>query len=596
MPDKIVQLPSGERVQFPDSMADADINAAITNYMGSKQTGAMQSAPGGPVFNARLSQAPAPEESTLAKVGRGAALGAASGAGIAETPNPVRDTLKNLFSSWVNPSDAEATMRQSPPMAMASGLVQGFGKATEAVNPILDNFFRWLSNKTGGQQYDYKTVDPEQTAHDITQFGTQLAMLKGGKEGVEGLGGDTLRNAAKEVMGEGKFKAESLSYQHTNALATKQHISTLADAVHTDAQQAMSQVLQKVDEAHPEGAFSKADIQDKIKTAVGDLVQVPEKLPPSVAKILKVEEGAVPTVGGRPFNLKDPGDLKAYQRMKASGAFTPEEVKRIEGSDTLTAEQLKQMRSDVGQELSRYGEKGTVGAALKKVYGTLSTELRGAAANAGVEKDWLQANDKYSQYSKDFTRKGPLKLTLGNQTAAGIMEPLSGTSRQLALETLQKYRDAGFNVDMDFINRQIGRYGAGKKTLRMSEPGKWDLILAGIRPEAAAIRQGIPRVAGSPRMLNRIFGEGAEIPAREVYPTKAAAMKAAKAEPVKAEPATEEDALEQARRRAPGAPPEEPTPQSAKEARDVEASKRREATSRAAIAKAAAEKAKKRKE
>ena len=157
------------------------------------------------------------------------------------------------------------------------------------------------------------------------------------------------------------------------------------------------------------------------------------------------------------------------------------------------AEQLKQLRSDVGQELVPYGKKGVVGAALNRVYGILSDELRRAAKDVDAEKEWLHANDKYSQYSNDFMR-GPLRNSLFGSTASAIMEPLTGNSRTQLLDTLQKYRNAGFNIDMDTLTSETRGYSAGKMLNRLSPPGKWDLLLAGLSPKAVALRTGLPRL------------------------------------------------------------------------------------------------------
>lgn len=367
-----------------------------------------------------------------------------------------------------------------------------------------------------------------------------IAAIEGGRGLAKPMGGAQITGTGlvREVMGEGGSKARLLADQHAHALATKQHLAGVAEAVHTDAQTSMSQVLAKVDAAKPEGAFNKADIQSKVSDAMGDLVKVPEKMPSSVTKILAKDKGATGWEAAAQSNtarfikqLRDQGlnDTRLKQVLTKEGLSAADIDSAMSNPGALTAEQLKQMRSDVGQELSRYGKKGVTGAALNKVYGVLSTELRNAAKDAGVESDWLDANNKYTQYANDFLR-GPLKRSLFGSTASSIMEPLTGSTRLQIRDTLQKYRDAGFNVDTDTLGEEMRRYGMAKTINRLSQPGKLDLLMAGFAPKALALRQLGPWMARRPGVLDRFAGEGFEttVPTRQVYPTKAAAMKANK--------------------------------------------------------------------
>jgi hypothetical protein len=110
------------------------------------------------------------------------------------------------------------------------------------------------------------------------------------------------------------------------------------------------------------------------------------------------------------------------------------------------------------------------------------------------------------------------------------MEPLTGANRQIVLDTLQKYRDAGFTVDVDTLKQEMRGYSSGTLLDRISAPSKWDLILAGLSPKAVALRTVIPRALRDPAVLRRISGKGFEskITPKQVYPTKAAAMAARK--------------------------------------------------------------------
>lgn len=526
MPDTTAQAPDGTKHVFPDGTDPAVIDRTMKQYI-TGQTAAQ--APAAAPAPASTPPMPGVIQSAGQELG-----GQASG------------LLHDLYPNKSN----------------MYGLM-GIGGVFSPLKSAIDAITNWQRRTQDNRSVPYKLLTGATEAAGIPTgaAGEEQEAARGNPSGVIGhaltpaletvlgsaLSGISGKGTVQEVMGEGATKARMLSDQHAHALATQQHLQGLAESVHSDAQSAMSTVLQKVDAAHPDGVFDKAEIQDKVRSAVGDLVKVPEKMPPSVARILKEEKPTWENLAterdtsGFVQRLRDSGlsDVELRETLRNQGFGEREIASMTEGggpgADKLTAEQLKQMRSDVGQELSRYGNKGTVGAALKSVYGVLSDQLRGAAKDAGVERDWLTANSKYTQYANDFTR-GPLKRTLQGATASSIMEPLTGNTRMQVLDTLQKYRDAGFNIDMDTLNQEMKRYGMGKTVNRLSQPTKMDLLMAGFSPKALAIRQLGPRLMRNPSALNLFAGKGFDADAatlnpRQVYPTKAAAMKAAK-EPV----------------------------------------------------------------
>jgi hypothetical protein len=139
-------------------------------------------------------------EGTLTKIGRGATLGAFSGAGIPETMHPIESMVsgvgeqaKTVFRPWWHPT--RETMKESvlanPVAAVPLALAKGGAEVTEDINPVVDNLFRWLVNVTGGQhgaggrKLGYVPVEVEKASHDIAQLVTQVALLKGGKEAAE---------------------------------------------------------------------------------------------------------------------------------------------------------------------------------------------------------------------------------------------------------------------------------------------------------------------------------------------------------------------------------------------------------------------------
>jgi hypothetical protein len=147
-----------------------------------------------PVNTAKEQKLPE-EEGALAKVGRGAALGAFSGAGIAETMNPIEDTLKGLKEQatkipWYDPSGGAFTQ--------AAGIAKNLGSTGK------DVFKDIYSGGTRGGINPH--MDPEKISHDLASLVTQLLMLKGGKKAAEtpiseGAVAKGISSVAREVAG-----------------------------------------------------------------------------------------------------------------------------------------------------------------------------------------------------------------------------------------------------------------------------------------------------------------------------------------------------------------------------------------------------------
>jgi hypothetical protein len=233
------------------------------------------------------------------------------------------------------------------------------------------------------------------------------------------------------------------------------------------------------------------------------------------------------------MDLAKPEDMAAYQKYKASGAFTPEEIAKYEGKSTgsMTFEELKQARSDLGKQMQNL--QGAAKAAASAAYGELSKVLREGARDTiiggkNLEPDWIDANARWKNYLDDFHRS-PIAKSLEAENAHDIMEPLTGKSRVPVMDTLSKYTP--FGIDMERISQEVAGFGVGDTALKLSRPTKMDLLLARLSPTAVALRQVGPRVMRNPKVIRAIGGEGFKsetISPKKVYPTKEAAAAALK--------------------------------------------------------------------
>lgn len=538
MPDgnKVVSVPGVGNISFPGTMDDAAINQAISQHLAAMKPGAMQSSKGGPITNAR-SLTPASDTGPTFGGNLGeAALGAVSGlSGAPETQNPLSDM-------WQNQKDA--TLQDASQPFWKRALKATFEPQIQAAG-IAKNLFgagKEMAGSFGTPTEDRGIVDSRQFSHGLGSLGGQFAGLgllgKTPEAVADPVGKTGFQNIAREVINEGPSKARVLADQHAHALELQKHVAGVADAVHQDAQQAMSQVSQAVDAAKPEGAFDKTELRDRLKTAMGDTLEDEGQLPTSLKKLTTTPKPTFASFVNK--NTQDfIGRLKQgglandeiAQAMKEQG-FQPGEIKAALGDAGTTApgkmsfEEVKQARSDLGRQLGRL--QGPAQAAGSAAYGELSKVLREGARDVSQEPQWIDANAKWKGYLDDFHRS-PIAKTLAGENASDIMDPLTGKSRVQTLDILSKYEP--FGINMDKINQEVSRSGAINTVQKLSRPTKMDLIIAKLSPGGAALRSGVPRMLRNPAAADFLGGKGFEpenISPKKVYPNKAAAAAALK--------------------------------------------------------------------
>jgi hypothetical protein len=555
MPDGnqiVANAADGTQHIFPSGTDPAVIDKAMKIYVASKP-GTYMTRKGGPLLNTKDLPAPDPESDNTKRM-RGAGLGLAEGLGVQPAAtgwDTIKNTISNFGSSVKN--QAVDSFHHSQQFLGEKGYDSPLSLAATPIDMlahIIENSATNLQNTGKSGVQAVQSGDLEGLYHALGSGAGQLATLRAGREVPEmakdPIGVQRMGTTGREILNEGPSKTRVLTDQDAHAQAVKSHISTVAEAVHDDAQQAMSKALAGVDATNPNGAFEKVDRQTAITEALKDIPE--DQIPKSIKRILKEEKGeswdSVLQNNTQRYiaQLKDQG-LNTAQINKVlakEGMAEPDWLKQSEGETQpgyWTAEQYKQLRSGLGKELP--GLQGSVKAAASKVYALMSTDLRREATKADIAngipaeqagQGWLDANARWKNYIDDFVRS-PVKMTLKNNTASGIMEPLYGGSRTQVLNILSKYEP--FGLDMDKVNQEVSRYGVGKTVLGASKPGKLDLIIAGLSPKAAALRMAGPRIMRNPDVIGAIGGKGFDAPTikpGKVYPSKEAAAAALKGE------------------------------------------------------------------
>lgn len=538
--DKIVQVPGVGNIQFPGTMDDAAINQTINEHLGkqsaSKQQGAYQQKPGGPILNANTDPAP---DSDNDKRLRGAASGLFEGLGVKEAATPgavvkgtlqnfgtgVKDLTKGSYGEW-----QEGLQKESGgyiPRVVTAPFAAGM-TPIEMIARIIEGSSRSLETTGGQASQAVKNKDLEALYHSLGSGAGQILALRGGGEGATGE--VVPREGMQNVMNQGPAKAAFIDRQVGKAQAVQSQVKPALDALHNDGKQLMGNVSSHIDAVKPEGVFDKADVAAKVKDAMG-VVKADQKVPSVIARLTESPEPAAsksPTIGGKPIDMKDPSQLKMYQKLKAGGAFSPEEIQSIEGKqegEKISFEALKQMHSDLGAQIA--SQHGAVEAGVKTSYGKIGDMLRKEAESHGLLDQWQEGTQKVKLFN-NIAYRSPLKDTYLGQNHGKIMRPLIsddlGPQVRPLLESIAPY-----GIDMKALDETIKGYKYGEKMDTLSEPSRMTPILAAISPKAAAIRTALPQMMRGETATNYLFGKGLdEVPSvkpKTVFPSKVAAAK-----------------------------------------------------------------------
>ena len=509
------------------SVVDAVMKRYASERQAVQQPGAFQQRSGGPVLNAKnlATDADADNGPSFSGLIRDAALKA----GQSMVPNAGTSGIQNLknigtgLNEQVNKAATTPWGQGGPLWGVLSMLANGLMSGVHGAATGIEQMGSGVVNR-----------DPQKVAEGGgSALGNlfQVGALKEGPKAVSEPAG--FGKSMSNLMNEGPAKAEFLGRQYDQALAHQQHIQQGVENVKSNAVQAITQTAQKIDAAHPNGIVSRADVKngltDVIDSIVGDdRTQVPGSLKKLIADEKADPRSTGPTVGGRHFDLSNPSDLKSYQKLKESGAFTPSEIARMEGTSgtggKMSFQDLMQARTKLGYEMRNL--QGPAKAIASACYAKLSEQLRSAARDAGVEKDWLESNSKYSQY-KDL--HDALSSTLEGQDPKEIMKPFSDTSRARVMNLLSKY-GSDFGFDLDKIKESTNIFNHGEKMDKLVEPTRRTAMIAAISPKTAAASIALPRALRSEGVTKAIYGQGFEPPTMkpsQVYPSAKAAAKAA---------------------------------------------------------------------
>ena len=172
------------------------------------------------------------------------------------------------------------------------------------------------------------------------------------------------------------------------------------------------------------GTADSAALHKQLQQAVEGGLKGSEKVPTAVGRVLSETseipgKSTGPAIAGRTLDLSNASDIAAYKRYKASGAFTPEEIARIEGKTAggMTFDKLHGYYSELGKAAYNLeGDERAATLAAKKVIGD-QMEKMAAAENKSyrfgvAQKNWAQLENTFYNTSSTATGGSPIARAL----------------------------------------------------------------------------------------------------------------------------------------------------------------------------------------
>ena len=444
--------------------------------------------------------------------------GSKTGIGI---PNPLMGGVNVAKEMVVRPMAQQLSMATDTSRTP----LERTGRALAGALPLVGPYAATVGERLGGE------APLEGAIETATEIGAGAGLMKVAPKMAQAVrarvaqGIEAVKNAPLELR----------SAIHDNALNVRDHVDYVKKSVQADISQQMEAVSKGVDAKTPQ-AVSAEPVRAEIRQDLGELVKVKETLPKSLQAILesttKQPKTTGPAIMGRVMDLSNPADLIAFQRFKAQGIFSPEEIARIEGGTAKTNwgfEEAKQLRSDLGHELwgKATSMPGPVRSAATKAYYKMSDALAEAAEKAEMGKEWKSANDLNHQFMEDFWRS-PVRKVIKGQNAAKIYEPLAGNPAEQVSRILDRYQNYGYNKVG--VQESVKRFQKAQDAIKRGKASRYDVGIVGATIASAIFGKGFPVVGAAYEAARFGIPKGQQL----------AALKAAKkAEPLQTKARTQ---------------------------------------------------------
>src|SRR5713226_8886375 len=446
------------------------------------------------------------EEGMGTKIGRGAALGAASGAGISESQDPVMDTLKgflqqgkDVLGPWRHPFSGEAwkkSLKANPLVAVPTALATTGRDVTQDLSK------------------GYGVVDdPEKTSHDLASLLTQIMLLRGGKKAATtSLGESTVLKGGRTLIRDISDRAPK-DVNAAEAAAQKAAGEKTA-AFKTEASERMAKAR---GEHAAEIAEREKGIKEKKEQHTKDVEEAKSKHAAGVETAeKKLGESATKEASARLQNSRlNQAKQRLVQYRERLVKDTAENIDKAEKAERGTLDdrwnQFNSMIKSLKGNLSKVGE---------SVLKAEKEDIKGSKENIKVFRDVLGRLKEYMIEGQDGSIKFMENQMLGLDQLRGYWQELGDSiyNKELphdvrqALQTVRDGLDAEIRASItDNYGKQAGgvlleRFEKLKQDWSGYKLSWYDRSLVNPLPrmlrmlrDPAVVKQGVPvgeRVAG----------------------------------------------------------------------------------------------------
>jgi len=331
----------------------------------------------------------------------------------------------------------------------------------------------------------YFNIGPELTRDAVTAREGQVAdITAGNKENLlkarsehEAKVGDIEReNQAKEEAAQQKYSQKVQTVQEANrqakeSVAQRQQLTQEAGGHAKELSQHLTDLYKTETEKGKamfpdvQGSVDSTELVAAMKGAK-DKLQGTTKAPPVLERIIGSFEKEQtqtngPMVAGRRFDLSNPNDLTAYRKYKESGAFTPEEVARAEGtgvSKPVDYAQLRGFSSELGDAISNANLANDERASLVEARNKIDGMTRTLAEKEGKLGQFEEARQNWKQLERTFNRTWSDRSGVASPIARALQmkDPVSGEILpQRVMDFLAK--DQNYSLAQKMLGRYKGR-------------------------------------------------------------------------------------------------------------------------------------------
>lgn len=402
---------------------------------------------------------PPPQESTVVKVGRGAALGAFEGVGVAPaaTAGGVISGTANQFKEGVENLVGD-TWRAN---AGASGVPGGQLAAT-----ALDLIPTWFDKtadtlEQGGRQtvQDIKNKDWEGAAEHGTATLTAAALLRASREGEpkvpEKIAAKTAEVRKLQPFARKVTEVEPALKDAVTKAAEKHQTATAAyDTTKKLDQQsvALKGHIERVEKSVKAAADAKFD-------AVREKLGVTDENPGPAVKpdtlVATVKHATEQTLQNIPENVKEFNVILRSEGLPENVAdvYRRQTGEEPEATEALTWSKLQSIKSRLDARLRKGIPNGNLYTAVRDVRDGVVNEMGSLAEEHGATAEWGEARNAWTQYKQDFHEPtgpsgsgSPVAQSLRAVDPKNIRDPFirkQATTGNRGVDILNKYHEHG---------------------------------------------------------------------------------------------------------------------------------------------------------